>query len=72
MRCRDIRNMERAWEEINQYKFGLANYKDAKGEHGRKNMWAEFSAHVWSRQYGEWWSMRSDLGENHMAQIYAM
>ncbi len=29
---RDIRNMESAWEKINGAKFGLVNYKDAKGE----------------------------------------
>lgn len=29
---RDIRNMEPAWEKINQSKFGLVEYIDAKGE----------------------------------------
>ena len=29
---RDIRNMEPAWEKVNQSKFGLVSYLDAKGE----------------------------------------
>jgi phage antirepressor YoqD-like protein len=29
---RDIRNMEPAWEKVNQSKFGLVEYKDQKGE----------------------------------------
>jgi Rha family phage regulatory protein len=29
---RDIRNMEPAWEKVNGSKFGLVEYKDAKGE----------------------------------------
>jgi phage antirepressor YoqD-like protein len=29
---RDIRNMETAWEKVNGSKFGLVEYRDAKGE----------------------------------------
>jgi phage regulator Rha-like protein len=29
---RDIREMEPAWEKVNQSKFGLVEYTDAKGE----------------------------------------
>ena len=29
---RDIRNMEAAWEKVNGSKFGLVDYRDAKGE----------------------------------------
>ncbi len=29
---RDIRNMEAAWEKVNGTKFGLVDYRDAKGE----------------------------------------
>ena len=29
---RDIRNMETAWEKVNGTKFGLVDYRDAKGE----------------------------------------
>ena len=29
---RDIRSMEEAWEKVNQSKFGLVEYSDAKGE----------------------------------------